>query len=53
MVKKHKGERLWRTDTDSLSGAEMIYGIELPREVKEKYKKNNLNEKSKLDIEKS
>lgn len=47
-MKKHKGERLWRTDSDSLSAAEMIYGIEVPKEIKERYEKENLNECKKV-----
>lgn len=45
MVKKIKdAKKLWGMDTDSLSGSEMIYGIETPKDVKEKYKTQNLNE---------
>jgi len=45
MVRKIKnGKKLWGTDTDSLSGAEMLYGVETPEDVKEKYETQNLNE---------
>jgi glutamate/tyrosine decarboxylase-like PLP-dependent enzyme len=50
-MKKQKGEKLWKTGTETISGAqEMIYGIETPKEIKEKYEKENLNEEKKPSI---
>ena len=44
MKKVPTGEQLWKTTSDIPSGGEMIYGKEVPKDVKDKYFKDNLNE---------
>ena len=47
MKKIKDADRLWTTNTPCLSGSmQMLYGVELPRALKDRFEHESLNESS-------